>query len=160
MKRYTLGIDPGKSGGLAVYSVHEHDFIAVTPMLVAGKDLDLPALALWIVNNAPDNTLGCIEKVSAMPGQGVTAMFNFGFCTGNLHGILAALGIAYVIVSPQRWKKSILAGTLKDKNAAIDYCTRLYPHVSLLATERSRKPHTGISDAMCIALYAAYDIRQ
>jgi crossover junction endodeoxyribonuclease RuvC len=95
-----------------------------------------------------------IEKVSAMPKQGVTSMFNFGFSTGAIHGIVATLGIPRYLVTPQRWKNNILVGTKKDKEAAIDYCRRAFPSVTLLATEKSRKPHSGMADAICIALYA------
>jgi crossover junction endodeoxyribonuclease RuvC len=81
-------------------------------------------------------------------------MFKFGFVTGVMHGIISTLAIPLYLVTPQAWKKKILAGTAKDKDAAIDYCRRVYPDVSLLATERSRKPHDGMADALCIARYA------
>jgi crossover junction endodeoxyribonuclease RuvC len=81
-------------------------------------------------------------------------MFTFGFVTGALHGILAALGIPIYMVTPQAWKKVILAGTPKDKLASIEYCTRVYPYVDLHATPRSTTMHNGIADAICIAAYA------
>ncbi len=148
-----IGIDPGKSGGIAIIS--EVGVEAITPMIIAGKDIDLAAMADWLENSISDEyAIACIEKVSAMPKQGVTSMFSFGFSTGAIHGILATMSIPRHLITPQAWKKSVLAGTKKDKNAAVDYCRRLYPDISLLATERSRKPHSGMADALCIARYA------
>lgn len=148
-----IGVDPGKSGGIAIIS--EVSVEAITPMIIAGRELDLTATAEWLDFELSDMHAICyVEKVSAMPKQGVTSMFNFGFSTGALHGIIATLGIPRYLVTPQAWKKLVLSNTKKDKEAAIDYCRRSYPDVSLLATEKSRKPHSGMADALCIARYA------
>lgn len=160
-----IGIDPGKSGGVAIIQADKLPIIvkAVTPMMIAGKDIDLTSMANWIDSNTvpdielwerPKHAICFIEKVSAMPKQGVTSMFNFGFSTGALHGIIATLGIPRYLVTPQRWKNIVLAGTKKDKDAAIDFCRMSYPNINLLATERSKKPHSGMADALCIASYA------
>lgn len=151
-----LGVDPGKYGGIAVL---KDTGVIVTPMIIAGKDLDLVAISEWIDWNVGTDVIACIEKVSAMPGQGVVSMFSFGFTTGAIYGILATFGISIHVVTPQEWKKRVLAGTRKDKNAAIDYCRRVYPDVSLLATRHSTKPHTGIADSICIAEYASLTYR-
>ena len=95
-----------------------------------------------------------VEKVGAMPGQGVTSMFNFGMGYGMWVGMLAALGFPYELVAPQKWKAAVLGGTKKDKRAAIEYVQRRFPDVSLLATPRSKVPHDGMADAACLALYA------
>ena len=149
-----IGVDPGKSGGIAIIS--EVGVEDITPMIIAGKDIDLAAIVDWLDYHllGDEHAIACIEKVSAMPKQGVVSMFSFGFSTGAMHGIIAAFGIPRHLVTPQAWKKSILSGTKRDKDAAIDYCRRLYPDVSLLATEKSRKPHSGMADALCIARYA------
>ena len=154
---YYIGVDPGKSGGIAII---RHDEIVVTPILLSGKDIDIYAMTKWIRNETYmlPKTVACIEKVHAMPGQGVSSMFKFGFVTGVMHGILGALEIPIHLVTPQAWKKKILVGTSKDKTAAAEYCSRVYPKISLLATERSRKPHSGMADAICIARYASLTI--
>jgi crossover junction endodeoxyribonuclease RuvC len=124
-------------------------------MIVAGKDIDLAATADWLDFHLGEmHADSYIEKVGAMPKQGVTSMFNFGFSTGALHGIVATLGIPRYLVTPTKWKNNVLSGTKKDKEAAIDWCRRAYPDVNLLATEKSRKPHSGMADALCIARYA------
>ena len=151
-----IGVDPGKSGGIAIVTDRgSASVVAVTPMLIAGREIDLTATAEWIDECIGDANATCyIEKVSAMPKQGVTSMFNFGFSTGAIHGIMATLGIPRHLVTPQRWKKIVLVNTKKDKEAAIDFCRRSYPDVSLLATDRSWKAHSGMADAICIASYA------
>ncbi len=65
-----------------------------------------------------------------------------------------ALRIPHLAVTPQAWKKAVLAGTARDKAAAIAFATRRFPGVPLLATPRSRTPHDGVADAVCLAEYA------
>jgi crossover junction endodeoxyribonuclease RuvC len=150
-----IGIDPGKTGGIAVLA---EDWYDVYPIPLAGDEIDMTSiyssLRLAIEPSRSDQHIAAfIEKVGAMPGQGVSSMFSFGFTTGALHGIIASLGIPRYMVTPQAWKKVVLEGTSKDKNAAIEYCRRAYPFISLLATDRSKVCHTGMADAICIAEY-------
>lgn len=155
MNSYYIGIDPGKSGGIAVI-YKPSGGVHVTPMIFDGKLIDFRKMARWIGDHSIFGGYGVlagIEKVGAMPGQGVVSMFSFGVSTGGMLGILGALEIPTIQVPPQRWKKYTLADTDKSKEAAITFCTMLYPKVNLYATERSRKPHSGICDALCIAHY-------
>ena len=94
----------------------------------------------------------CVEKVGAMPGQGVVSMFNFGHNLGLIEGLLKAYGISYQMVPPQTWKKEFSLSS--DKAKSIEVCQKLFPDVSLLATERSRKPNDGIAEALLMAEYA------
>lgn len=148
-----IGIDPGKQGGMA--AIHDGKVWAVSPMLIGGDALNLVAIGEWFKSVANIRTIACIEKVGAMPGQGVTSMFTFGFVTGAIHGILATLEIPYHVVTPQAWKKEILAGTEKDKRAAIDFCLQTYPGVDLRGGPEHRVPHSGIADALCMATWAS-----
>ncbi|MDS3860156.1 Holliday junction endonuclease [Thermosynechococcaceae cyanobacterium BACA0444] len=141
-------VDPGLSGGLAI--LHGGNVIA-KPLPIAGKDLDLATLAQWLKESNPG--LVVVEKVHSMPGQGVASMFTFGKGFGAILGIAAALNISVELVTPQAWKKVVLAGSQKDKNAAIDYCRRAFPQVSLLPGPRCRKPHDGMADALCLLEY-------
>lgn len=151
MKTY-IGIDPGQSGGIAI--VKGNLLAAVYVMPVAGKEIDTIRINEILKNWLEDNPIAVIEKVHSMPQQGVASSFKFGFNTGILHGIIRTHGIPLHLVTPQAWKKKILSGTAKDKDAAIDFCRRVYPQVNLLATPRSKKPHDGMADALCIARYA------
>ena len=141
------GIDPGKNGGLAKQKAI--GLVEAIPMPLTGKEID--GLAIVDFLNGVD--LVVIEKVASMPKQGVKSMFTFGKGYGILHGICLGGAIPFELVTPQAWKKIVLANTPKDKSAAIAYCARRFPHVSLLATERSKKPHDGMADALCLMEY-------
>ena len=96
--------------------------------------------------------LRCVlEKVNAMPGQGVVSMFNFGQNYGFIQGVLKAHEIPYELVTPQKWKKEF--SCTSDKNTSIEVCKRLFPNVSLKATDRCKKDHDGIAEALLIAEY-------
>lgn len=151
------GVDPGLSGGIAIIqqllgSTEYH----VQPMPVTGekkRSIQLQPIAelfkLWQID------LVVIEKVHAMPKQGVSSCFTFGKGYGQIQGICAGLFIPFVLVTPQQWKKIVLNGYdwKGDKSMSIKYCQQKYPNINLKATERSRKPHDGICDALCIAEY-------
>lgn len=139
-----IAIDPGLKGGIAF---QKQQATTAKPLPTAGKDLDLVTLAAWIEAAQPQ--LAIIEKVGAMPKQGVSSTFKFGSGYGGLLGICAALQIPVELVTPQRWKRVVLAGTQKDKDAAIAYCRRAFPEVELIQPG-SRKPHDGVADALCL----------
>lgn len=139
-----IGIDPGKNGGIAVIDydkayTYKYDNVKLIQLL---DDFN--------VNNQKVKCM--VENVHAMPGQGVTSMFNFGKNFGFIQGALSASFIQYELVSPQKWKREF--GVTKDKNTSIDCVIRLFPSVNLLPTERSRKPHDGMAEALLIAEYA------
>lgn len=100
-----------------------------------------------------DTAIAVMEKVGAMPKQGVVSTFRFGQGYGTILGVLGALGIRCELVTPQRWKAAILAGTARDKAAAIAWCRRAYPGVPLRRTERCTTDHDGMADALCLAEY-------
>lgn len=144
-----VGVDPGKSGGLACIDSLNGTFKYI-PMPLVGKEIDAKAIHVFLMECQPD--LVVIEKVHAMPGQGVTSMFNFGKAYGSVIGLVTGLSIPLAYVTPQAWKKLVLAGTNKDKDAAITYVAQRYPNINLVLP-RCRKPHDGIADAVCIAEY-------
>lgn len=147
-----IGIDPGQTGGIAaIMGVTVH----VWPMPLAGKDIDLGELARILRSCAPDVVV--IEKVHAMPGQGVSSTFKFGEGYGGLKGVAAALDLRVELVTPQAWQKLILAGTTKDKDAAVAYVRRAYPAAEL-TRKGCRIPHSGIADAVCIAEFGRRSI--
>jgi crossover junction endodeoxyribonuclease RuvC len=149
-----IGIDPGKSGAIALLSPSPEITYAVwIPMPISGGEIDVRALYQFIKSYGPD--LAVVEKVHAMPGNSSVSMFSFGKSYGIVLGVLGALGVRVELVAPQAWKKVVLAGSAKDKEAAIAYCRRAFPAVSLLSTIRCTKPHDGAADALCIARYGA-----
>tara|TARA_Y100000310_G_C20579790_1_gene762382 strand:+ start:706 stop:1200 length:495 start_codon:yes stop_codon:yes gene_type:complete len=151
-----IGIDPGLDGGLAAIYPNGNIYVTVMPTERVGKKRQLDGCEIreWIHNN---DVFECrsepqkitIEKVHAMPGQGVTSMFNFGVGFGILRGICSGLGLSYDLVTPQAWQKVMLEG--RGKGAKYEVAHELWPDVDFRATERCRKPHTGMVDAALIA---------
>lgn len=137
-----IGIDPGKSGALAVIS--DDGSVSVVPF-----DTETYKATL---RYAPGPTRAVLEHVTAMPGQGVTSMFNFGQNFGYIRGLLEANGIPYELVRPQKWKKEF--SITGDKNSSIEVCKRLFPGVSLKRTEKCRKDDNNIAEALLMAEYA------
>ena len=163
--RTIIGIDPGMKGAIAVVTsgVGRRD-VRVHPLPHIGKELDHQRLIEMLLDplqihqhvDQAESFLAVIEKVHSMPRQGVASSFKFGRQYGEILGILAALEIHTVQVTPQAWKKKVLAGQnwKGDKKASIQYVQRRYPKLSLLPTPRSRVPSDGMADAVCIALWA------
>ena len=143
MKAY-VGIDPGKSGAIAIIlqdgTVETYTFDA---------NVYVHTLRFLSQKYTP---ICCLEKVGAMPGQGVVSMFNFGHNFGFIEGLLQAYGVPYQLVPPQTWKKEF--SLTSDKAKSIEVCQKLFPNANLMATNRSRKPNDGIAEAVLMAEYA------
>lgn len=137
-----VGIDPGLKGGIAVIT---NDATMAYPY----SDETLRNIAQSLTD---ENARCCLEQVHAMPKQGVSSTFKFGVSYGYIKGILEMAGLSYQEIPPQRWKKEF--GLNSDKTASIDVCKRLFPSVSLRATERCRTDHDGMAEALLMAEYA------
>lgn len=145
-----LGVDPGASGAIALLDDERADFLV---MPRAGKDIDWSAIARWLTDHVHGQAVAYVERVGAMPGQGVTSMFSFGGAYHGVRAVLATLEVPVELVSPNAWKKSVLVGTKRDKAAAIAYAARRWPHLDLRRTARCKGPHEGACEALCIAEY-------
>ena len=144
-----IGVDPGKNGGYAVIAKSETgQTVKVYPWDDVFFVCEMNALA-----SMTDGIVAAVEKVGAMPGQGVTSMFNFGKSAGYIEGVLSALGISYQLVMPKRWKAEFTLNG-KDKAASIAVCRRLFPDVNLRPTQRCRKDSDGMAEAVLIAEFA------
>ena len=137
-----VGIDPGLKGGIAIIT---DDAAMAYPY----SDETLRNIARSLTN---ESARCCLEQVHAMPKQGVSSTFKFGVSYGYIKGILEMAGLSYQEIPPQRWKKEF--GLNSDKTASIDVCKRLFPSVSLRATERCRTDHDGMAEALLMAEYA------
>lgn len=157
-----VGIDPGKSGAIATLSNNGGAWaiagLQVMPLIGKGKGSELDIEAIGRAIAAADFV--AIEKQQVMPKQGIAStgqtMKNYGI----LVGVVAIMQIPHVLPRPQEWKKTILKGLPKDKIGAIQYCKQLFPGVSLRASERCKKDHDGIADAICIAHYGLEQLKQ
>jgi crossover junction endodeoxyribonuclease RuvC len=143
----SVGIDPGKVGGLALLADGEHP---AEIMPIIGKDINCRELVRILTEWKPDIVV--VESVAAMPKQGVTSVFTFGKGFGMILGVLEGMNISYRLVKPQEWKGLVLHGTAKDKDAAVQFVHRAYPDVNLMPGKK-RTPHDGIADAVCLAEY-------
>ena len=139
-----IGIDPGKSGAMAVIFEGMERTV-----LVPFDDREYTNV---LRNLNSQIAKACLEHVTAMPGQGVTSMFNFGQNFGYIRGLLEALQVPYELVRPQKWKKEF--SITGDKNSSIEVCKRLFPGIVLRRTERCRKDDDGLAEALLMAEYA------
>ena len=150
-----LAIDAGMKGGIAILNTESNQMKAAPTPLV-GKEIDYRRVHETITFYEP--SIIVIEKVHAMPGQGVTSMFNFGLGYGALVALATISTARVVLVTPQMWKKHVLAGTSKDKDAAIQFCNHTYSNVNLILP-RCRNAHDGMADAVCLAHYGAHYVK-
>lgn len=139
-----IGIDPGKTGALAVIFGGMDE----TVLVPFGEQEYINTFR----NLTGQKVKACLEHVTAMPKQGVTSMFNFGQNFGYIKGLLEAFSIPYELVRPQKWKKEF--SITGDKNSSIEVCKRLFPGVSLLRTDRCRKDDNNMAEALLMAEYA------
>lgn len=156
-----LGLDPGLDGGVALLA-DGNLLLRVMPVRQEGgkRRVDAERLAELLRSWKPDEAV--LERVGAMPGQGVSSMFTFGKCVGTVVGVLAALQIPVVEVQPRVWQRAVLgsvpAGSPKER--ALLRARELWPAESWLATPRSRKPHDGLVDAALLAQVGSLAARQ
>tara|TARA_B100000123_G_scaffold191137_1_gene142787 strand:- start:744 stop:1232 length:489 start_codon:yes stop_codon:yes gene_type:complete len=150
-----FGIDPGLSGAIAILEDDKVLDVVDIPVMSEGKknkkQLNSAHLAQYIENNILDvnKTIVVVEQVNAMPGQGVTSMFNFGQTFGAIKGISAALKLPIFFVRPSKWKKHF--ELLKaSKDASRTKTIEMYPS---LADKLSRKKDVNKSDAILIARF-------
>ena len=150
-----IGIDPGLSGGIAILESNKIKEIYDMPVMPEGKknkrQLNSAQLAKLIKDNIDKNeeVVIVVEQVNAMPGQGVTSMFNFGQTFGAIKGISAALELPIFFVRPAKWKKHFeLINSSKD--ASRTKAIEMYPSVS---DELSKKKDVNKSDAILIARF-------
>lgn len=147
-----IGIDPGNTGAVAVLTMCDKlvEVFDMPTMLDGGrsKKQKVNAAALNdMLGKYPEVNVAYIEKVGAMPGQGVSSMFTFGMGFGVIQGVCAARGIPFFLVTPQAWKKR--AGLIgKDKDFARTQAQQIFAGASLV-----RKKDVGRADALLIAYY-------
>lgn len=146
-----IGIDPGASGALVLLDNGQPIEWTTMPVTKVGSSTRVNAAALtdWIASGCCDHVY--VEAVHAMPGQGVTSMFNFGHSCGTIMGVLGALGLPHTFVTPQKWKKaSGLIGT--DKDASRARALQLWPKWRDLDKKAKGQ---ALADAALIAKHGA-----
>lgn len=151
MSRICIGIDPGLSGA---WSVFQGDNLAVVedfPVMGVGVRARLNTGALAdSIRSLGVVSCAVIEVVGAMPGQGVSSTFKFGYAAGQVVGVIEALDIPVVWVAPAVWKRSY--GLDRDKERARARAIETFPH---LRDRFARKKDHGRAEAALIGLWGA-----
>jgi len=152
-----VAFDPGLEGGMAWL---EWQQMNAMPMPILGGDIDVITIAdklVWLERTFGKVDLIIFEKAQPMPKQGVTSVFNYGRGYGKLLGLAEAMRIRYEEVRPTEWKKVTLAGTKKDKDAAIKLAVTRHPHLRQADWMGKRKKFPdGVADAVCLVEYGLY----
>ena len=150
-----IGIDPGLSGAIAILEENKVLSLFDMPVMAEGKKNKRQLNSAQLVNIIQDNTneeddiAVVVEQVNAMPGQGVTSMFNFGQTFGAIKGVCAALKLPIFFVRPSKWKKHFeLINSSKDSSRT--KTIEMYPSLS---NQLAKKKDVNKADAILIARY-------
>ena len=152
-----IGIDPGISGAICFFEDGQVKELIEMPVMADGKknkrQINGPQTYNEILERInrfqKKDVIVVIEQVSAMPGQGVTSMFNFGQSFGVLKGICSAMQLSMFFIRPVKWKKYF--GLIKtEKDASRTKVIEIFPYIS---SELSRKKDSNKADAVLIASF-------
>jgi crossover junction endodeoxyribonuclease RuvC len=161
-----IGIDPGISGSICFFQDGAIIDVVEMPTMTEGKKNKKQVNGSQIFNEISErikkldkkNIKVVIEQVSAMPGQGVTSMFNFGQSYGILKGICSAMQLPMHFVRPAKWKKYFNLIN-SEKDASRTRAIEIFPYFS---SHLSRKKDSNKADAILIAsfYYETYKIEE
>ena len=152
-----IGIDPGISGAICFFENGEVKEIIEMPTMADGKKNKKQINGTQIYNEilvrirdfSKKDIFVVIEQVSAMPGQGVTSMFNFGQSFGVIKGICSAMQLSTYFIRPVKWKKYF--GLIKsEKDASRTKAIEIFPYIS---PNLSKKKDANKADAILIASF-------
>ena len=152
-----IGIDPGISGSICFFEDGIINDVVEMPTMTEGKKNKRQVNGSQIFNEINErikkidkkNIKVVIEQVSAMPGQGVTSMFNFGQSFGILKGICSAMQLSVYFVRPTKWKKYFNLIN-SEKDASRTRAIEIFPYYS---SNLSRKKNSNKADAILIASF-------
>ena len=142
---FIIGIDPGISGAICFFLNGEVIDIIDMPSMADGKKNKRQINSQQVFNEISERIknfskkeiIVVIEQVSAMPGQGVTSMFNFGQSFGVLKGICSAMQLSMYFVRPAKWKKYY--GLIKtEKDASRTKVIEIFPYISSKLSKKKR----------------------
>ena len=161
-----IGIDPGITGSICFFEDGKILDVVEMPTMTEGKKNKKQVNGSQIYNEILERTKKLdkkdikvvIEQVSAMPGQGVTSMFNFGQSYGILKGICSAMQLPMYFVRPAKWKKYFNLIN-SEKDASRTRAIEIFPYFS---GQLSRKKDSNKADAILIAsfYYETYKIEE
>ena len=159
-----IGIDPGITGAICFFEKGKIIDVVEMPNMPEGKKNKRQVngaqifheISLKIKSKEKNNIKVIIEQVSAMPGQGVTSMFNFGQSFGILKGICSAMQLPMYFVRPAKWKKYFNLIN-SEKDASRTKAIEVFPYFS---SQLSRKKDSNKADAILLAsfFYETYQL--
>ena len=152
-----IGIDPGISGSICFFQDGKIIDVIEMPIMIKGKKNKKQVNGSQIYNEISERIKDIdkkdikvvIEQVSAMPGQGVTSMFNFGQSFGILKGICSAMQLPMYFVRPAKWKKYFNLIN-SEKDASRTRAIEIFPYFS---SQLARKKDSNKADAILIASF-------
>ena len=152
-----IGIDPGVSGSICFFQNGKIEDVIDMPTMTDGKKNKKQVNGSQIFNEISKRIIGIdkknvkvvIEQVSAMPGQGVTSMFNFGQSFGILKGICSSMQLSMYFVRPVKWKKYFNLIN-SEKDASRTKAIEIFPYFSV---NLSKKKDCNKADAILIASF-------
>ena len=152
-----IGIDPGISGSICFFQDGRIIDVIEMPTMIEGKKNKKQVNGSQIFNEISyrikkfdkKDIRVIIEQVSAMPGQGVTSMFNFGQSFGILKGICSAMQLPMYFVRPAKWKKYFNLIN-SEKDASRTRAIEIFPYFS---SQLSRKKDSNKADAILISSF-------
>ena len=152
-----IGIDPGISGAICFFENGEVKEVIEMPTMADGKknkrqingSQTYNEISKRVKNIGKKDIFVVIEQVSAMPGQGVTSMFNFGQSFGVIKGICSAMQLSTFFIRPAKWKKYF--NLIKsEKDASRTKVIEIFPYIS---SYLSKKKDSNKADAILIASF-------
>ena len=152
-----IGIDPGISGSICFFEDGKILDVVEMPTMIEGKKNKRQVNGSQVYNEISKRIKKIdkkdikviIEQVSAMPGQGVTSMFNFGQSFGILKGICSAMQLSMYFIRPAKWKKYFNLIN-SEKDASRTKAIEIFPYYS---SYLSKKKDSNKADAILIANY-------
>ena len=154
---FIIGIDPGISGAICFFVDGKINDVIEMPSMAEGKKNKKQVNGNQLFNEISsrlseikdEKVCVVVEHVTAMPGQGVTSMFNFGQSFGVLKGICSALQLSMFFVRPAKWKKyHNLINSQKDSSRT--KAIEIFPYIS---HKLSRKKDSNKADAILISSF-------
>lgn len=140
-----VGVDPGSRSGAYAFVADEGDGAEVYAWDDNGFVESMKALSVG-------RCVACVEKVGAMPKQGISSTWVFAENFGYIQGVLHALNIPFQLVPPRIWKKEF--SLTSDKEKSVEICHMLFPGINLKRTEKSHKDDNNLAEALLMAEYA------
>ena len=164
----SIGIDNSYTGAIAAVEFLEAQNPRVIscelmPTISVGKSIAIDEDKVWQrlieIRELYEDVIIGFEIGQKNPLFGCKGNFSNGFSYGVIRTVVRLSGMRHIEINPKTWQKEIFRDIrgleMSTKSASIEYCRRQFPEQSLLPTPRCKKPHDGMADSLCLAVYTA-----